>query len=120
MNLFQSKTFNAMEASLRALEMQSQVIAQNIANSSTPKYKAKTLVFSEVLGNAQAKQNGRYAFKAKIITDDSTSARLDGNNVDLDQENIKATKMKYQQAYLTQKISGQFNNIRKVLENGPR
>ena len=40
MELFRSKAFNAMESSLYALQLQTQVSAQNLANLETPGYKA--------------------------------------------------------------------------------
>lgn len=118
MDFFSGKAFQAMEAGLQALEMQSKIVAQNIANSNTPGYKTKSLAFQEVLNGEMEK--GDYRFRVQITTDETTTSRMDGNNVDLDAENLKALKMKYQQAYLVQKISGQFRGIRTVLENGPR
>ena len=41
--------------------------------------------------------------------------RLDGNNVDLERENLELFDTYLQASYLYQKIGGQFSNLRYVL-----
>lgn len=106
-----------MRASLKGLQVKQQVIAHNIANYETPDYKARTVTFEEVLAGAQneGSATGRARYLAHIATNNSTDIRLDGNNVDLDRENLELFDTYLQSAYLYQKIGGEFSNLRYVL-----
>lgn len=118
---YDSLQFKAMESGLNALSIQQKMILHNLANYETPGYKAKSVSFEDVLGAAERKNGeGRYDFKAKITTDDSTSVRPDGNNVNADVESLKLYQNYAQQLYLYQKISGQFSNFRYVLSQSAK
>ncbi|MEM1485307.1 flagellar basal body rod protein FlgB [Oscillospiraceae bacterium PP1C4] len=113
--MFKSLEFQAMQSSLDALWMKQKTISQNIANYETPGYKAKSLHFEDVLKDARQDGGSQYDFKATVTTQDNTSMRPDGNNVDIEKESLELYQTYLQSAYLNQKISGQFNNIRYVL-----
>lgn len=115
--LFNNVEFKAMESSLNALWMRQQVISQNISNYETPNYKAQDLSFEEVFQQATSGQPGKrsYDFRAKLTTDEDSRVRVDGNNVDLDAESLKLYQTYLQSSYLNQKITGQFTNMRYVL-----
>ena len=91
---FDSKTLNALEAGVSATWQQQQLHLQNMANVSTPGYKAKSMVFEEVL--AGTKPTGTY--KAEIVERTDTQVRADGNNVDSDVEAWNCTKLMYSTA----------------------
>lgn len=121
MDLFQTKSFKAMESSMNALQLQMQISQHNLANISTPGYKAKKVTFKDVLARTGGESDsGKYDFKAFIETEDDTTARPDGNNVDLEIESARLNKAYYQYSYLTSKISGQISNMKYVLENAPK
>lgn len=111
-----SKQFAAMESSLDALSIQQKMILHNIANVETPGYKTKSVTFEDALQGASDK----YDFKAKIVTEDNTSMRTDGNNVDTDTESMKLYQNYIQQLYLYQKMSGQFSNLQYVLNQSAK
>lgn len=113
--MFTSKEFRAMESSLDALWLKQKVISQNIANYETPGYKAKAVSFDDVLKNVKGNKDGSYKFRALVSTDTQTEARPDGNNVNMDKESLELYQTYLQSAYLSQKISGQFANMRYVL-----
>ena len=114
--LFNSKSLGMMRASLQGLSVQQEVILHNLANLDTPGYKAKYVSFEDTLKGA----GDRYDLKAHIVTDEATSIRPDGNNVDADTESLKLYQNYVQQLALYQKISGQFTNLRYVLNQGPK
>lgn len=114
--LFDSYSFGVMRSSLDGLAMQQDVILHNLANLDTPGYKAKSVSFEDVLKDA----GGRYDLKAHVTTDETTSIRPDGNNVDADTESLKLYQNYVQQLYLYQKIGGQFTNLRYVLNQFTR
>ena len=121
MDLFQTKSFKAMESSMNALQLQMQISKQNLANISTPGYKAKKISFKDVLARAGSEPNtGKYDFKAFIETEEDTVVRPDGNNVDLEIESARLNKAYYQYSYLTSKLTGQISNLKYVLENAPK
>lgn len=115
---YDSKSFRAVESALSATWLQQQISLQNLANQETPGYKSKSLVFEDVLNKSmQTNPKSPYDFEGSILTDTSTSLRPDGNNVDTDAESMVLYKAYAQYSYLTQKISGEFNNVRYVLTN---
>lgn len=117
--IFNSRDFRIMEQSADALWQKQKVISQNISNYDTPGYKTKSLVFSEVLAS-EAAENGGKSINVKIMTDDTTSSRPDGNNVNLVSENLDLYKTYLQSAYLYDKINGKFTSIKNVLSQMPR
>lgn len=117
--MFDSKEFKAMESSMQYLWMKQKVISQNISNYSTPGYKAQSLQFEEVLSSARenaAGQGGKYAYKAKLTTNNRTEARPDGNNVDIETESLELYQVYLQSSYLTSKINTDINNTRYVIK----
>lgn len=117
--LFSSREFQIMEQSADALWQKQKVISQNIANYDTPGYKAKTLSFREVLAG-ETGDNGGKRIAVDVSTDDATSARPDGNNVNMVTENLELYKTYLQSAYLYDKINGKFTGIRNVMSQMPR
>lgn len=114
---FDTMQFNAMRSSIDALQIKQKVIMQNLANYETPGYKARDVQFGDVLSQASrgAEGDGKYKFQASITTENDTTVRPDGNNVDVVKENLDLFESYVQSAYLYQKVGGQFNQIRSVL-----
>lgn len=100
---------NVINKAADAAWIRNDVIANNIANATTPGYKRQDVAFESELKNALG--NSRYrSMDAKVaniktkdlaprtITDSAGySYRLDGNNVDIDTENVTlaANQLKY-------------------------
>lgn len=108
-------SFRAMESSLKGLKLQQDAILHNIANIETPGYKTKSVSFDNVLEQARQGNAGRYDFKAIVEEDLYTEARPDGNNVDIDQENVELVGSYFQTLALYQKISGRVSDFRYVI-----
>ncbi len=70
------------------------VLAQNVANVNTPGYRKLKVEFDETLARhvSQHGNSGVEHLVPAIIQDDSTPARLDGNNVDIDGEMMRMNK----------------------------
>lgn len=109
-------------------------IANNIANHETPGYKAIKVSFENSLDQELQKlQNG---FRSKdelqqsmnsvqtadidIFSDYSTSERADGNNVNLDYENIEMAKTQIQYQYLTRSMTDMFSRLRYAISEGKK
>lgn len=102
----------ALGVSPQMLQLRTQraeVIASNIANVDTPNFKARDLVFSEVL--AQSSVNAQHAeVKSELLYRVPTQKTRDGNTVELQHEQsiFAQNSMEYQQSlqFLKSKISG--------------
>jgi flagellar basal-body rod protein FlgB len=125
-NVINSSSMTLMEKSLDAMWLRQQVIANNIANAATPGYKSKRLEFEEVLESKLEKAEGSDAAVREaiddtepvIVRDEGTSAREDGNNVDLDQENIEMARAQMQYSYLTSSLNAQINRLKYAITEG--
>lgn len=119
--------FTPIPAVQRALDgsmAQQNVIAQNIANVDTPNYKAKQVVFDDVLNASLEahRTNPRHLpFSTqsdngyRIIEDDSGVIQNNGNNVDIDQEMSDLARNQLYYQTLTQSVSNQFQRFNTVL-----
>ncbi len=91
------KVYNLLKKGLDASSLRSKISANNIANISTKGYKAQYVTFEDSLKNSTDKlklTDSRHLDLAggsgdiKVIRDNSTSMREDGNNVDIDNEMV--------------------------------
>ena len=127
--MFNSNAFdyiNVLDKAADASWTRNEVIANNIANVDTPGYKRQDINFEDELEKALG--NSRYIsmdtkvanlkttrLDARVVNDYSKfSYRLDGNNVDIDTENVTlaANQLKYQG--LTASITSEFTNLSKA------
>ena len=102
------------------------IIANNIANNDTPGYKRKDIEFESVLQDALFNSKARSLDKAvaAIQGDDLSgimytnyenySYRIDGNNVDMDTENVELASEQLRYNTLTTSVSNQFNRFNMV------
>ncbi len=113
---FNSSEFKLLEAGTDYSWAKQQLHSQNMSNIETPGYKTKNLVvFDELLENAIAGDGEMPdTLSAHVVTDES-SVRPDGNNVDLEKENIELYKSYVQYSMLLDKIQGKFDNYNTVL-----
>lgn len=119
--ILDSFQFKAMESGIKAMSIKQQVHTQNIANLDTPDYKVKTFSFGNTLEN-QMKQNTEkdsmeYDFEAKVETKDNVEVLVDGNNVDIENENLELYSAYIQQAATIQKMNAVISDYRYVLQN---
>lgn len=109
----------SMEKSMDALWAEMRVHQDNIANYETPDYKAKKVEFSEVLDKTQHnKQTGKQTgatLRMTVTSDTATDSRIDGNNVDMEAEQLLMWKAQAQYAALAQKVSGTYKNLSTVI-----
>lgn len=106
---------------LDAAWTRNEVIAQNIANVDTPGYKRKTVSFEEQLRQAIDKKDFKKSDADKIdirvtVDNKSLSMRLDGNNVDIDNEMAQLAKNTIKYNALIQ-LAG-YSKIKMVIKEG--
>jgi Flagellar basal body protein len=112
--MIEIKNSSLMQNNLDNLWLKMRVTAMNISNIDTPGYKSKEVKFKDFMDGADGAQ------KAEIVTNDKTSLREDGNNVDIDREGLELYRVQIQYEYMIRKISDEFSNIRTVLTEGRR
>jgi len=118
---------NVLDSTADASWIRNEVLSNNIANVNTPNYKREDVAFERelerALGNSKYKSMDAKVsdlklkrLKARPYTDYSNfSYRMDGNNVDIDTENVTlaANQIKYQGVMLG--IKSEFTNLKNAM-----
>ncbi len=118
-------TISMSQKALDYLWKKQEITMDNIANVSTPDYKAKQITFQETFQNklkAAAQTGGADDVKKAIRDSDyivyerSDSARVDGNgvNVDVEYTELSRTALHYQ--YLLQSVSSDITRLRTAIK----
>lgn len=118
---------NILDKAADASWNRNEIISNNIANADTPNYKRKDVEFESYLA-AQLEGTDSSSLK-KVVKDielsglnsttytdsSSLSYRLDGNNVDIDTENVElaSNQLKYQA--LVGSMSNEFSMIKSAM-----
>lgn len=129
--MFDPTYLKVLETGMDAASLRQSVIANNLANIDTPGFKASDVQFENLL--AQSLQDGSSLplatdnprqigtpdasdVQPQVVTDNSTSMRSDGNNVDMDQEMTEVAKNNIYYDALTTQLSSQLGILRMVIE----
>ncbi|MBE5874167.1 MAG: flagellar basal body rod protein FlgB [Lachnospiraceae bacterium] len=119
---------NILDKAADASWMRNEVIANNIANADTPYYKRQDVSFEDELRKALG--SNRYttmddkvagartdSLNARIYTDYAGfSYRLDGNNVDIENENVYLAENQLKYQGLLTSINTEFSNLQSVMK----
>jgi flagellar basal-body rod protein FlgB len=123
-NFLDTKSFTVLQKSLDALWTKQKVISSNIANLDTPGYKSRSVIFEDVLNNALSiKDDSGFqkridSISPKIVRNDSTSMREDGNNVDIDEQSIELTRLMIQYEYMSKAFSSDISRLKYAINEG--
>ena len=119
---------NVMGKAADAAWQRNEIIANNIANVDTPNYKRQDINFEAQLRRALGES--RYEtvdakvadltsseLKARVYTDAANfSYRLDGNNVDIDTENVELASNQIKYNGIITGINHEFSNLKMVMK----
>lgn len=119
---------NVLDKAVDASWLRNEVIGNNIANVDTPGYKRQDISFEEELRKALG--NNRYVtmddkvsdvksadLKPRLFTDYANfSYRLDGNNVDIDNEGVMLAENQLKYQGLITSINSEFSNLQMVMK----
>ena len=119
---------NVMGKTADASWKRNEILSNNMANVDTPRYKRQDINFEAQL--RQALGNSRYEsvddkvsslnvgdLQARVYTDAANfSYRLDGNNVDIDTENVELASNQIKYNGLINSINQEFANLRMVMK----
>ena len=119
---------NVLDRAADAAWQRNEAISNNIANVDTPGYKRQDVAFESVL--QQALGNNRYeSMDDKVANVDLSrlrgrayldyanySYRLDGNNVDIETENVMLAENQLKYQGLISSINQEFTNLKTVMK----
>ena len=89
---------------------------RNIANIDTPDYKYKYVTFENTL-DEKIDGGRKYNFRAKVSEVEETEVLVDGNNVDVDKENLELYSTYLQSSAIIRKMNSSIADLRYVLTN---
>ena len=100
----------------------------NIANVDTPNYKSKYLTFeNELLHHITMAEKGSqkkikvseaiHMQRPRIHSTRNESSRLDGNNVDMDQEQVELVKTTYAYQFMVNSINNDLKRLSTAVKN---
>ena len=129
--MFQSNVYsyvNVLDKAADASWVRNETINNNIANVDTPGYKRQEVQFESVLRSEL--KNSRYTdldskveniklsrLRSNVVTDSASySYRIDGNNVDIDTENVELASNQIKYNGLISSISNEFTRLKSVLK----
>ena len=105
------------------------VSLNNVANVDTPGFKSQYVTFEEEMSRrlseaSSLKKSPKKAVSEAIRASQSKrnttwqeSSRLDGNNVDMDQEQVEVVRTAYQYQYVLNSINNDINRLRSAAKS---
>jgi flagellar basal-body rod protein FlgB len=99
---------NVLQSAMNVSTLTTRVIANNIANASTPKFKASYVV--------PIVRDDPLRLEAKVVTDTKSSISNDGNNVDVNAQMALLSENTMRYEVLTQLASMSFKRYSDVLK----
>lgn len=119
---------NVLDKAADASWLRNQAISNNIANASTPNYKRQDVAFESELQKALG-YNRYQTMDSKVANVKSSrlrpqvytdygdfSYRLDGNNVDIENENVMLAENQLKYQGLLAGINQEFSNLQAVMK----
>lgn len=116
-----------LQSAMDASSLRQKVISNNVANVETPNYKAKQVVFEDILKQHLSNQtnfegnrtdprhlvigNSNDIPTAKTVENTETVMQNNGNNVDIDQEMTSMGKNALYYYTLTQQLDSEFQQL---------
>lgn len=124
-----SANYDILKKALDSSNLRGKVIAQNLSNINTANYKRYAVSFEESLAAEQKTSMKKTKIKhysegleetgdIKIVQDNSTSMREDGNNVDLDIEKVNQAANSLMYNALITEANSRLTNTRYVITGG--
>lgn len=105
------------------------VSLNNVANVDTPGFKSQYITFEEELGKRISEANkikrsprqsvyeAIEAAQSWLNTTWDESSRLDGNNVDMDQEQVEIVRSAYEYQYMLNSLNSDINRLKSAARN---
>lgn len=114
-------TYDLIKKELDVSALRQRVIANNIANLNTKGFKRSEVVFEDKLQDAlsgNGQNDGINSVQPKVVKDNSTSFREDGNNIDIDKEMTDMTQNNIMFDTLVSQLNTKMGIMRFVVTEG--
>lgn len=113
--MFDDRASASLRVAVSGLAARQQAIANNIANIETPGYRARKVKFEDALQSAVANGTSPAGVTPSVLTS-LEPTRLNGNNVNLDQETLSHidTSMRYSLAIRA--LDGKYSSLREAIK----
>jgi flagellar basal-body rod protein FlgB len=134
LDLFESKTLNAMEGYMERLSQRQKIVASNLANIDTPGYKTKDISFHATIDELLAEKNHSGHLRMtrsrhieaepygpsmnKVFEPQGLLERVDGNNVDIDWEMMKMSETAFGYSMVAQLLRGKYQKLSTSINEG--
>ena len=126
MNWLDSVSINMLNKDLDGLWTRQKAISDNIANVDTPGYKSKSVSFEDQLKAMLSKDEGSesdtidgiQSIQPQTTVSDAESLRLDGNNVDVEQQNVELARTQLNYMYSLRELSDHFSRLKYAITDG--
>ncbi len=112
-----SQHFNTLSLAIQFAQESHRVTGQNLANVSTPNYKAGEVSFEQFLSKIEDSKSSPADITQMVVTKvEGLAERADGNNVDLERElaMMKKNSMTYQT--LTQLLGSKMGILQRAMQ----
>jgi flagellar basal-body rod protein FlgB len=136
--IFSGTTFTSLEKAIDATKLRDEVINQNIANNDTPDYKRRYVEFEQYMLAAMtededsgfslkrtrrghfdiAKTTDLASVQPVVMQDESTTLRMDGNNVDIEHEMNELNKNQVHYNTLVEQLNSEIRRLRTAMSRG--
>ena len=128
------RSMDVLQSGLSASWARNAVIRNNIANIETPGFKASDVEFETLLaqtlqgsGFTAAKTHAGHRdfgsgnlanLRPRIVPREGLSMRMDGNNVDIEAENVKLAQNSLYYNTLIEKVNGEIRRLKLAISEG--
>lgn len=126
-DLLTSNSLLMLERSMNFQWTKQRVLLDNIANAETPNYKAKYVTFEDALQDklqsavqrpkqpVAAMRGALTSASPTIHTDETETARMDGNGVNIAEQNLEMVRNTYQMQYVLNAINSDLSLLRTAI-----
>ena len=115
--MFDDLTISALHGALRGLAERQRVSADNIANINTPGFLAGRVQFEDALRQAVGNGDAAGANGVPAVAKSLEPTRLDGNNVNLDEETLIQMETGLRYSLALRGVDDQFSLVRSALRS---
>ncbi|HAW50655.1 TPA: flagellar basal body rod protein FlgB [bacterium] len=123
------RTIETMARGLDSASLRHRVISNNIANVNTPGFKRQSVIFEDFMPSSKIRAKTLHSKhirfstevlvgRPKIIIENDTTYRNDGNNVDINQEMADLEKNTIYYNAIATKLASKFRLLKLVAQGG--
>ena len=113
--MFDDVSSSALRVALSGLSARQKAIANNIANIETPGYRAQKVKFEEALSSAVADGQSPASVAPATLTS-LEPTRINGSNVNLDEETLSHIDTTMRYALAIRALDGRYSSLREVIK----